>query len=115
MSNFFKEDELFMNKLKIGDIFKSYNNYSYIYYLGIDYDRKNNNQGEYMFNSVSIDCGNSMIYHYTKQGACIGLCNYEKISKNILNREIRFNIIKNTLLKKTKLPEDVIIYIKEFI
>jgi hypothetical protein len=115
MSDFYKGDELFMNKLKIGDIFKSYNNYSYIYYLGIDYDRKNNDQGEYMFNSVSIDCGDSIIYYYTKQGACIGLCNYEKISKNILNKEIIFNMIKKILLKETKLSEDVINYIKDFI
>ena len=56
-----------------------------------------------------------IIYHYTKQGVCIGLCNYEKISRNILNREIKFNMIKNRLLKNTKLPEDVIIYIKEFL
>ena len=57
MSDFSKEDELFMKELKIGDIFKSYNNYSYIYYLGIDNDRRNNKEGygEYMFNSVSID------------------------------------------------------------
>jgi hypothetical protein len=115
MSDFYKEDQLFMNKLKIGDIFKSYNNYSYIYYLGIDNDRKNNYQGEYIFNSSSIDCGDSMIYYYTKQGVCIGLCNYEKISRNILNREIIFNMIKNILLKETKLPEDIIFYIKEFL
>ncbi len=114
MSDFYKEDKLFMNKLKIGDIFKSYNNYSYIYYLGIDYDRKNKDQGEYMFNSSSIDCGDSIIYHYTKQGVCIGLCNYEKISRNILNKEIIFDMIKNILLKETKLPEDVIFYIKDF-
>lgn len=115
MSDFSKEDELFMNNLKIGDIFRSYNNYSYIYYLGIDYDRKNNDRGEHMFNSVSIDCGDSMIYYYTKQGVCIGLYNYEKISRNILNREIKFNMIKKILLKETKLEEDVIFYIKEFI
>ncbi len=140
MSDFSKEDELFMKELKIGDIFKSHNNYSYIYYLGIDNDRRNNKEGygEYMFNSSSIDSEYSpdlrstcaeykpavsraskmrripIIYHYTKQGVCIGLCNYEKISRNILNREIIFNMIKNILLKETKLPEDVIFYIKDF-
>ena len=174
MSDFSKEDELFMKELKIGDIFKSYNNYSYIYYLGIDNDRRINKEGyagfqehlcglqacgrptlvgdplgirrndkkfdeikflslernfsgnflsngethgtgEYMFNSVTIDYEYSIIYHYTKQGVCIGLCNYEKISRNILNREIIFNMIKKILLKETKLPEDIIFYIKDFL
>jgi hypothetical protein len=117
MVDYYDQDKKFMNNLRIGDIFRSYNNYSYIYYLGIDNDRRNNKKGcgEYMFNSVSIDCGDSIIYHYTKQGACIGLCNYEKISRNILNREIRFNMIKNILLKETKLIEDVIFYIKDFL
>jgi hypothetical protein len=115
MVDWAKEDELFINNLRIGDIFRSYNNYSYIYYLGIDNNRKNNDQGEYIFNSVSIDCGDSIIYYYTKQGVCIALCNYEKISRNVLNREIIFNIVKNILLKNTKLPEDVIIYINNFL
>lgn len=108
-------DAQFMNNLKIGDIFISYNNYSYIYFMGIDNNRKINNKAEYIFHSITLYNGDSIIYHYTQQGVCIALSNYEKITQNILNKEIIFNMIRKILLKNTKLPEDVIIYINEFI
>jgi hypothetical protein len=115
MVDYREQGKKIIENLKIGDIFISYNNYSYIYYIGIDENRKINNKAEYMFYSVTLYSGNSIIYYYTEGGVCIALSNYEKITRNILNKEIIFNMTRKILLKNTKLPEDVIIYINEFI
>ena len=106
----------FINSLKIGDIFVSHGNYySYIHYLGIDANRKAGGKGKYMFHSLSTHNGDSIIYYYTKLGACISLHDFAKISRNSLCEEIMYNMIKTILLHDTKLPEDVINYTIEYI
>ena len=113
MTEYITQDKTFINSLRIGDIFVS-RGHSYIYYLGIDTNRKASGNGEYMFHSLSTYNGDSIIYYYTEQGACISLMKFAKISRDALCKEIVSNMIKTTLLISTKLPEDVINYTIHF-
>jgi hypothetical protein len=113
MTEYLTQDKTFINSLRIGDIFVSLG-HSYIYYLGIDTNRKSVGKGEYMFYSLSTYNGDSIIYYYTEQGTCISLMKFAKISRDALCKEIVSNMIKTTLLNSTKLPEDVINYTIHF-
>jgi hypothetical protein len=107
-----EEDSLFIEKLKIGTTFLSYDNDAHLTYLGKDEEYKD---APHTFNLIYFHDGSSTYLYYTLFGVCVTFLQRNKnLKKVVIHKEIKNSIIINSI-RKTNLPTDIQRYIGTFL
>ena len=106
------KDSLFIENLKIGATFLSYDNDAHLIYLGKDEEYQN---APYTFNLIYFHDGSSMYLYYTSLGVCVAFLQRNKnLRKVAIHKEIKDLVIINSI-RKTNLPTDIQRYIGTFL
>ena len=107
-----EEDSLFMENLKIGNIFLSYSNDAYLIYIGKD---EKYQAVPHTFNLIYFYDGSSTYLYYTSLGACVTFLQRNKnLKQEAIHKEIKDLVIINSI-RKTNLPTDILRYIGTFL
>jgi hypothetical protein len=107
-----REDSLFMENLKIGTTFLSYDNDAHLTYLGKDEEYQD---APHTFNLIYFHDGSSTYLYYTSLGICVSFLQRNKnIKKVAIHKEIKDYVIIHSI-RKTNLPTDIQRYIGTFL
>jgi hypothetical protein len=107
-----EEDSSFVENLKIGTTFLSYDNDAHLTYLGKDEEYQD---APHAFNLIYFHDGSSICLYYTSLGVCVTFLQRNKNLKKVsIHKEIKDSIIINSI-RKTNLPTDIQRYIGTFL